>query len=119
MTDFIGKARALALKSNHNNYRVGAVLVQDSYILACAKNRPPRAPHEYESGLHSVHAEHCALLKSRDDTRGATIYVVVVNRNGNDVCSRPCVSCWSKLRLARVKEVVYSNRGVVITEAIS
>lgn len=40
--------------------------------------------------------------------RGAVVYVVRINKQGEMKMARPCDTCWEKLRKLKVKAVIYT-----------
>lgn len=114
---YLEKARSMALKSVAYQFRVGAVIANGSHILGMGRNKPNNHKARFP-GYRSVHAELDAILKSRGDLKGSTVYVVVINSCGNEVVSKPCDLCMEMLRSHGVSTVVYSRRGIMCQERI-
>ena len=63
-------------------------------------------------GRATLHAELGAILNvERSNTEGATIYVVRVNKKGEQRLSKPCHMCESAMRYCGIKRVIYSTNG--------
>lgn len=108
----------MALKSDAQNYKVGAVIANGSYIIACGRNRKFNNFDKRDDDCRSIHGEIDALGKSRAAVDDCVIYVVVLTQRQNDGLGRPCDRCMAKLRNSGIKTVVYSNRGNPVIEKI-
>ncbi len=98
----------VAMTSKHAKWQLGAVLTRGSTFLSSAPNKYRNPP--WVNHLHATrHAEREALRKSLNGTRGTTIYVARVDRNGDAKMARPCSYCMRALYLAGVREVVYTT----------
>lgn len=115
---FLRKARAQARKSTFPTYKAGTVLARGSRVISTGKNRPLNNPNETVRGYCTIHAEVDAITKAFHPLDGATAYVVVINPNGNDAVSKPCIKCQKQLRAVGVQTVVYSNRGEIVKEVL-
>lgn len=100
-----------AAKSNHNQHKLGAVIVKGHRILATGFNslRPSRI-----TKTHTLHAEAAAilqLLKERrlEDLSGSEIYVTRFTRGGSVGLARPCDACMSLIRSVGISEVHYTT----------
>lgn len=95
-----------------------AIVAKGSKILGVGYNRygwsskqkGKYCARKLNSGTCSVHAEVDALLKvaNREDIKGATVYVVRVNRKHELAMSKPCHMCEAILREHGVKKAVFS-----------
>ena len=114
---YISLAKKIAEQSNYGKFRHGAVLVKGSSIrnVACNKHRHcgfGKRFREYNEGDPTLHAELGVILgMDRSITRGATIYVVRINREGHPRMSKPCPMCENAMKHVGVKRVVYTNRA--------
>jgi deoxycytidylate deaminase len=63
-----------------------------------------------KDGVCTVHAEVDALLKvsNREDLRGATVYVIRVNKQGQLAMSQPCPMCSEILREHGIKRAFFT-----------
>ena len=81
----------------------GAVVVRGGSVISVGvnknRNHPTMVPSEHIKTHCSVHAEVDALRKVKN-TKGATIYVARVGKNGQDRMSRPCDRCHDVIRKA-------------------
>ena len=111
-------AKKIARTSNHRKSRHGAVLVRGGSILSFAKNSlkyarfPQRFMSYQQNWYHTHHAEvACVLGLPRQVTKGATIYVARVGKDGQIKNSRPCEICQAVLKHVGVKRAIYTTDG--------
>jgi len=98
----------VAKTSKHEKWQLGAVLTRGSTFLSSAPNKFRN--HPWISHLHATrHAEMEAVRKCLNGTRGSTIYVARVDKNGLPRMARPCPKCMNALYHAGVREVVYTT----------
>jgi tRNA(Arg) A34 adenosine deaminase TadA len=101
-------ARKMSYKSDHADYRLGAVVVKKNKILGVGYNRNKthtKSPHPYRH----LHAEIDALLGiSHDDLRNAEMYVWRHIKNGERAMAKPCASCMQAIRVARIRKLYYT-----------
>jgi deoxycytidylate deaminase len=113
----IDLAERLANQSTFPSFRHGAVLVKGSTVVnaSCNKggfNSFGARFRKKEYGSATLHAELGAILNvERSNTEGATIYVVRVNKRGQQRLSKPCHMCESAMKYCGIKRVVYSTNG--------
>jgi deoxycytidylate deaminase len=123
ITKFVALAQKIAEKSLHQ-FRIAAVIVQGNRILSIGinsyKTHPQQInPYTKKTG-DSIHAELDALLSSRTDISGATIYVVRIKRNRSLGLARPCSRCQYLLSAAGIKKVVFTtDSGEILEETIT
>ena len=99
-----------ALKSQHKQHRLGAVIVKGHRILSTGFNeiRPSRV-----LDTETLHAEASAVLKLLKEDRlgdliGADIFVTRYTRGGAIGLSLPCPHCMELLRSVGIKKVHYT-----------
>lgn len=101
-------ARALSIKGQHPQHRLGCVLVKKGRIIGLGWNllkTHPRSPHPY----NSIHAEFNALLGADPgDLKGSTAYVYRQHKDGSRAIAKPCKYCERALRDSGVYRVVYT-----------
>lgn len=101
-------AKKMSHKSDHADYRIGAVVVKKNKILGLGYNRNKthtKSPHKYRH----LHAEIDAMLGiSIDDLRNAEIYVWRQTKNGVPALAKPCLSCMQAIKISRLKMVHYT-----------
>jgi deoxycytidylate deaminase len=106
---FFDIARKLAEKSNHNQHKVGCVIVKGNRVIGVGWNQMKTHPASKAYGSW-LHAEVHALIGcSIESTQGAEIYVVRVRRCGSLGIAKPCESCAAAIQVAGIKKVHYSN----------
>ena len=106
-------AARVALQSEHDTFRHGAVLIRGGSVLNVAANSdnhssfgqrfrtdPGRATHHAELG--------CVLGLDKSITQGATVYVARIGKNGNWKNSKPCMMCHEVMSFVGIKRVVYT-----------
>lgn len=114
---YVDLARRMADQSTYPNFKHGAVLVKGSAVInaSCNKNGFNSFGARFrkkEYGTATLHAELGAILNvERSKTEGATIYVVRINRRGEERLSKPCHMCRSAMEHCGIKRVVYSTNG--------
>ena len=107
LTTVVGAAH----KSEHSA-KHGAILVKKGKVIAVTNNKycsKIRLGHFHSDRVWSIHAEmSLATILPKKVTRGATVYVVRVNNNGDLVNSEPCELCKKILITMGVKKVYHS-----------
>ena len=115
-------AKKEAVKSPHEQHKLGAVVVKSGNVLSTGFNslRP--------SGLlktNTLHAEAAAILKVLKEGRlaslsGAEIYVSRFTRGGRVGLARPCVQCLELIRSCGIRRMHYTtDEGTTVTEKIN
>ena len=101
-----------AALSSKERRKHGAVIVKSNRVLSIGvnkfRNHPDIIPEPFIKQVCSVHAEVDALKKI-GDARNATIYVARVNNQNKPMMSRPCNNCYSVIREAGIKNIVYTD----------
>lgn len=89
-------------------YKMGAAIVRGGNVLSINHNAlKTHTDHaQWPHWVCSQHAEMRAVILARCDIRGAIMYVARVG--GNEI-SKPCVHCYNVIRLAGIREIVYSD----------
>ena len=114
---YIEFAKRVAEQSDYGKFRHGAVLVKGSSVrnISCNKHRHCSFGARFRKegrGEATLHAELGAILGvDRSTTRGSTVYVARINREGEARISKPCPMCESALRHVGVKRVVYTDKN--------
>jgi len=98
-------------------YKFGAVIAAQSKPLSFGVNTIKTHPMNTTYGDHciSIHAEMSAVLRSKTDLKGATIYVA---RNSINKNSRPCVTCRAHLKEAGIRYMVYHDGSGIVREKL-
>ncbi|MFJ7305861.1 hypothetical protein [Streptomyces sp. NPDC099088] len=87
-------------------YRLGAVLVVGSRVLAASPNLRRNSP-TVDFRHATFHAEE-AVLRRAPRTAGAVVYVARVNAEGSRMLAKPCPRCQQALAAAGVSRVYYT-----------
>ena len=117
---YLKVAKNVATNSNYGKLRHGALLVKGGSIINTAFNKDKFSSfgerfRDSDYGPATHHAElSCITGISRSKTKGASVFVVRVNRHGELRLSKPCSMCHDALKFAGVKKVYYStNNGTI------
>lgn len=129
---FFRAADAVASLSDHNQTKLGCVLVDKHRIVSSGHNSSTRCsplqkqmdtarfgPSDRHKG--PVHAETDCLLpliRQGIDMSGSDIYLSRRHRDGSLALSRPCPGCMSLLRAVGVKRAYFSVEGGYAMEKI-
>ena len=91
-------------------WKFGAIILKGGAVQAVGMNKL-HTPASVASDEHlmslSTHAENDAL-KRCGSTKGATIYVARVGRNGQPALARPCKQCRKLLLEAGIRRAIYT-----------
>lgn len=100
-------AKKVREKSNHAK-KMSAVIIKHGRIISTGFNVQKTHP-KYADGKksYSLHAEVNAILSSRTDLRGCTIYVYR-EIHGSPALSKPCNNCLKEIIFSGIKRVIYS-----------
>ena len=91
-------ATRLAMKSDHQHFRHGAIVLKGGSIVATGYNKA------------TEHAEVNALKKLDPRKRkGATIISVRVTKGGKLAMAKPCPECEKYIKESGVKSVIWSD----------
>lgn len=105
------RAIALAARSTHSQWHLGAVLWRGGSVLAAGANTVRNHPSIVDNAHLtdcSVHAE-AAALKRAGNPKGATLYVARVTRQGRLGLAKPCGHCEEAIRAAGVRRVCFTT----------
>lgn len=100
-------------------FQMGASIYLGARFITCAHNVVRTHPiqiKEYGKHVISIHAEFAALIKSRTNISGATMYIARASAHKNT--SKPCHVCEELMRLAGVKYIVYTIKGELVKELL-
>lgn len=108
---WIKRARKAAHGSKHK-FRLGAVIVKGSSLMAVGRNRVRMIAKEpYD--CCTEHAEESVLRQVGDDACGATLYVARVGAAGHTRLARPCLRCMHRILDTGIRKVVWTtNTGI-------
>ena len=109
---YMNVARFLATKSDLR-HKHGAVVVKSGRVLGLGYNKRRNHPRVIMDGRHRLdsgyHAEAVAIKDAGDNVRGATIFVARVNKQGDDLMSKPCEHCQELIQESGIKNVLWTN----------
>jgi len=109
-------AKRVALMSDHQDHRHGAVIVKGGSVISVGCNKLDFSHHAAlnrsytEYGIATLHAEISALHGlSKERTRGCTLYVVRLGKRNDEFrLSAPCDMCMSAMARAGIKKIIYT-----------
>lgn len=103
-------ARNISKHSDHPTHQLGAVITRGNKVISLGFNKNKthtRSNHAWKR----LHAEISAIIKSKEDLTGCTIYVYRETKLGNLGMARPCPSCLSAIQEAGIKRICYSTEN--------
>lgn len=113
---YLNLAKRVAVQSEHDHFKHGAVLVKGGSVInaSCNKDKFSRFGNRFRNTKVCGHATHhaelgCILGLDKNLTQGTTMYVVRMNRAGDLRLSKPCPMCEDILKFCGVKKVVYTT----------
>lgn len=114
----IKSALSSAKKSNHPRFKMGAVVVKGSRILATGYNQVSRGCRviTHKRWNNTLHAEASAILillkkKRLHDLAGADLYVTRINKVGHTMLAYPCEFCLDLARSVGISKIYYSTNA--------
>jgi len=101
-------------EANSSTYKikVGAVIFNKGEFISSGHNygcRSIKNHHpKFRKEKYSIHAEVDAIIRAKQDLKGASILVVRVNNQNQFRLSKPCEKCRKYLKHVGVKKVYFS-----------
>lgn len=100
-----------AIKSQHKQHKLGAVIVKGNRVLSTGHNS---IRFSREIGKPTLHAEEAAIVKLLTQRRlhdlfGADLYVTRFTKGGRVGLSLPCSRCMSLIRSVGINRVYYTT----------
>jgi pyrimidine deaminase RibD-like protein len=109
---YMNVARFLAAKSSMR-HKHGAVVVKSGRVVGMGYNKSRNHPDVVTDGKHreqcGYHAEAVAIKEAGTNARGATIFVARINRQGEDLLSKPCELCQKTIEESGLKNVLFTR----------
>lgn len=129
---FFRVADAVASLSDHNQSKLGCVLVDKHRIISSGHNSSTRCsplqkrmdterfgfPDQHKGLVHAETACLLPLIRQGYDMSRSDLYIVRRHRNGSLALSKPCPGCMSLLRASGVRHVFFSVEGGFSEERI-
>lgn len=129
---FFRAAEAVASLSDHNQAKLGCVLVDKHRIVSSGHNSSTRcspiqkqidvvrfgSPDQHKGPVHAETACLLPLIRQGYDMSRSDLYIVRRHRNGSLALARPCPGCMSLLRVNGVRRVFFSVEGGYSEERI-
>lgn len=130
---FFRTADAVASLSNHNQSKLGCVLVDKHRIISSGHNSSTRcsplqrqmdvdrfgSPDQHRGPVHAETACLLPLIRQRYDMSRSDLYIVRRHKNGSLALARPCPGCMSLLRANGVRRVFFSVEGGYSVERVN
>ena len=111
-------AKVAARHSTASNFKIGAVIARGKKILGVGFNDPYKTHPQSNTTYQYIHAELSAIINSRANLEGASIYVYRSGQGERPLLSRPCDCCVELLQKAGISQVFYSTNGGYSKEVI-
>ena len=122
---FFRTADAVASLSDHNQAKLGCVLVDKHRIISSGHNSSTRcsplqkkmdvfrfgSPDQHKGPVHAETACLLPLIRQGYDMSRSDLYIVRRHKDGSLALSRPCPGCMSLLRANGVRRVFFSVEG--------
>lgn len=105
---FFQLAKNISKHSDHPAHQLGAVIVRGNKIVSMGFNKN-KTHTKSNHAWKRLHAEISAIIKSREDLTGCSIYVYRETKLGHLGMARPCASCLSAIQEAGIKKIFYST----------
>lgn len=129
---FFRAADAVASLSDHNQTKLGCVLVNKHRIVSSGHNSSTRCsplqkqmdisrfgfPDKHRGPVHAETACLLPLIKQRADLSRSELYIVRRHKDGSLALSRPCSGCMSLLRAVGIRRVFFTVEGGYAVEDI-
>lgn len=104
---FFRLARNVSKHSTHHKHHLGAVLVSSGNVISVGFNK---GKSDSKGWVCGIHAEMSAIhSSSRDDLKGAVMFVYRERKDGSLGMARPCQKCMEVLREKKIKRVYYTT----------
>jgi deoxycytidylate deaminase len=97
---------------------MGAVIARGKKILGIGFNNPFKTHPDSNTPYQYIHAELSAIINSRTNLEGASLYIHRSGQNERPLMSRPCDHCMELLRKAGITKIFYSTNGGYSKEEI-
>lgn len=109
---YLNIARYLATRSELR-HKHGAVVVKSGRVVGMGWNKRRNHPRVIPEGKHKEqcdhHAEAVAIREAGTNANGSIVFVARVNRNGEDLLSKPCLQCQKLIERSGVKYVLWTS----------
>jgi deoxycytidylate deaminase len=98
-------------KNSTHHFKLGCVIFRGKKILSKGRNFPikfTKAKNAYLKWPSSVHAELDAIMKARQNLKGASLLVVRINNKEQLLLAKPCNFCQQLIIHSGIKKIFYS-----------
>lgn len=113
--NFLNLARLIADFSEERK-KHGAVVIKSGRVVGTGfnkfKNHPLSVSPDHIKTHCSRHAEQEAIKQAGKHTKGATLYVARINKQGLDRNSKPCSLCTELINNSGIKRVIYTTEQI-------
>lgn len=111
--------KKLTNHSTHHTHKISCIIAKGNKVISVGINKiktHPRSNHPWSM----VHAELDAILGcSKEDLKGADIYLFRENKNGKRACSKPCRYCQELISISGIKKIIYTHEGSFKEEEVA
>ena len=112
------RAVIICTLSKHPNHKIGAVIFHRKGIISTGFNYPERSLKRFTRFfmVHptSVHAEVAAIINSRQNIKGRSIFVLRLNKKGEMRLAKPCNYCMGYINFVGLKSIYFSTNNQTI-----
>jgi deoxycytidylate deaminase len=100
-----------AMKSDHRQHKLGAVIVKGGNILATGYNQLRPSSILKTPTIHAEAAAILQLLKGKRlaDLAGSTMYITRFTRGGAVGLAKPCAHCMALIRSVGISRIIYTT----------
>jgi deoxycytidylate deaminase len=103
-------ARAMAKRSLHREFSVGAVVTRRGQVISVGTNSGEKTHPATRNRMRRVHAEVDAIIGiDRDQLRNGIAWVYRERIDGTLGSAKPCPDCQRLLTLAGIREAIYTD----------
>jgi deoxycytidylate deaminase len=110
--------KKLTYHSMHHSHKISCVVARGNKVISVGINKiktHPRSNHPWSM----VHAELDAILGcTKEELKGADIYLFRQTKNGKPACSKPCQYCQKLIEVSGIKKVIYTFEGSFLEEVL-
>lgn len=113
-------ASKVAKKSEHEQHKLGAVVVKGGRILSTGFNSLGYSGYLRTQTRHAEESAILKLLRERrlHDLSGADLYVTRFTRGGAIGIARPCSRCRDLIKTVGIRRIFYSTNDGTETEQV-
>jgi deoxycytidylate deaminase len=101
-------AKKVSVLGEHPQHKIGCILVINKTHMVAGYNSNKTDPNS-PSPFKSSHAEFRAITSTREDLKGASIYVYREDHSGNLALSFPCENCLRLIKQKGIRNIYFTD----------